>query len=237
VTEDSQDLARQVRDQTVSSARGFFGRSLGRIKDQLRDDRSQLEYLVEQLRQEEARARVQELIDSYSGIEGAIDEAARDLGIEPTPDEAAPRAQGAEGQESPSDNTVGQALQGSQEAVAGAVGQAAEVAGQLVGQVGQVAENLPGGRLLSRTTDESGRTVQRLVNESGDIIEATLDEAGNLLDENPVGSLTDLPAEEEYQDEEGRKIRTVRDESGTLVELRLGPDGSILDLELLSDTG
>lgn len=236
MTEDSQDLARRVRDQTVSSARDFFGRSLGRIKGRLREDRSQLEYLVEQLRQEEARARAQGLVDSYSGIEGAIDEAAGDLGIEITPDEAAPQAQRAEGQEDRRD-TVGRVLQGSREAVAGAVGQAAEVAGQVVGQVGQVAENLPGGLLLSRTTDESGRTVQRLVDQSGDIIEATLDEAGDLLDENPIGSLTDLPAEEEYKDEEGRTIRTVMDESGTLVELRLGPDGSILDLELPSGTG
>ena len=237
MTEDSQDLARRVRDQTVSSARDFFGRSLGRLESQLRDDHSQLEYLVEQLSQEEARARVQELIDSYSGIEGAIDEAARDLGIETVPVEAAPQAQGPEGQEGRRD-AVGQALQGSQEAVAGAVGQAAaEVVGRVAGQVEQVAENLPGSRLLSRTTDESGRTVQRLVDESGDIIVATLDEAGDLLDENPVGSLTDLPTEEEYQDGEGRTIRTVRDESGTLVELRLGPDGSVLDLELPSGTG
>ena len=57
-----------------------------------------------------------------------------------------------------------------------------------------------------------------------------------LLDGNPVGKLTDLPAEEEYQDEEGQKIRTVNDESGTLVKLRLGPDGSLLDLEIPPDT-
>ena len=71
---------------------------------------------------------------------------------------------------------------------------------------------------------------------SGDIIETTLDESGELVDENPVGKLTDLPAEEEYQDEEGQKIRTVNDESGTLVKLRLGPDGSLLDLEIPPDT-
>ncbi len=232
MTEDEQSLARQVQDQTVGSARDFFGASLGRLKGQLLADRSQLEDLAEQLRQEEARARVQELVDSYSAIEESIEAVVQDLGAEATPDEGIPQAHGAGDQGGQRDPAAG-TIQGAQETVAGVVGQAADVAGEVVGQVGQVAENLPGGQLLSRTTDESGRTVQRLVDESGDIIEATLDESGELLDENPVGSLTDLPAEEEYQDEEGRTIRTVRDESDALIELQLGPDENVLNLEIL----
>lgn len=229
MTEDEQSLARRVQDQTVSSARDFFGGSLGRLKDQLRVDRSQLEGLTEQLWQEEARARVQELIDSYSAIEGSIDEA--------TTDEATSQAQGAEEQEGQrAQDTVGGAVRGAQDTVAGAVGQAVGAAGQLVGHVGQVAENLPGGHLLSRTTDESGRTVQRLVDGAGDIIQTTLDESGELLDENPMGRLTDLPAEEEHEDEAGQTIRTVKDESGALIELRLGPDGSVLDLQVVPGT-
>jgi hypothetical protein len=47
-----------------------------------------------------------------------------------------------------------------------------------------------------------------------------------------VGSLAELPAEEEYQNEEGQTIRTVKEESGTLIELRLVEDGSILDLQV-----
>ncbi len=74
------------------------------------------------------------------------------------------------------------------------------------------------------------------MDETGDIIETTLDESGELVDENPVGSLTDLPAEEESTTEEGHTLRTVRDESGTLIELRLGEDGSILDLEIPPDS-
>lgn len=234
MTEDAQNLARRVQEQTVSSARGFFGASLGRLEDQLQGDRSQLEDLAEQLRQKEARARVRELIDSYSAIEASIEEAARDLGLEDEINEATSQSQEVEEQgDQRAKDTVGQAAQGAQDAVAGTVGQAASAAGQVAGQIGQVAENLPGSRLLSRATDESGRTVQRVVDESGDIIETTLDGSGDLLNENPVGSLTDLPAEEEYQDEEGRKIRTVKDESGALIRLQLGQDGSILDLEIL----
>jgi hypothetical protein len=231
MTEDARNLSRRVQDQTVDSARAFLGASLARLKDRLRDDRSQLKDLAEQLRQVDARARIQELVDSYSAIEGSIEEAARDLGLEDTIDEtAAPHAHDPGEQDA-----VGQAAQGAQDAVAGAVDQAASVAGQVAGQIGQVAENLPGGHLLSRTTDEAGRTVQRVVDETGDIIETILDESGELVDENPAGSLTDLPAEEESTTEEGNTLRTVRDESGTLIELRIGEDGSILDLEILPD--
>ena len=97
MTEDARDLARRVQDQTVDSARGFFGASLGRLGDRLRDDRSQLEALAEQLRQEEARTRIQELIDSYAAIERSIEEAARDLGLEGTMDETAPHDTGGQG--------------------------------------------------------------------------------------------------------------------------------------------
>jgi hypothetical protein len=74
--------------------------------------------------------------------------------------------------------------------------------------------------------------VQRVVDTSGDIIETTLDESGELLDENPVGSVADLPTEEESTTEEGHTLRTVKDESGALIQLELGPDGSILHLEI-----
>jgi pyruvate/2-oxoglutarate dehydrogenase complex dihydrolipoamide acyltransferase (E2) component len=47
-----------------------------------------------------------------------------------------------------------------------------------------------------------------------------------------VGSITDLPAEEEYQTEEGQTVRTVKDESGTLISLQLGEDGSLLNLQI-----
>jgi hypothetical protein len=73
MTEDARNLARRVQDQTVDSARGFFGASLARLKDRLRDDRSHLEYLAGQLLEEGAQVRIQELVDSYSAIEGSIE--------------------------------------------------------------------------------------------------------------------------------------------------------------------
>ena len=142
MTEDAQNLARLlvqlVQDQTVDSARDFLGASLGWLKDRLRDVRSQLEYMTEQLRQEEAWARIQELVDSYSAIEGSIEEAARDLGLEDTIDETAPHAPSAEKQDA-----GGQAVQGAQDAPAGAVDQAAGTAGELAGRTDRAGSGEP----------------------------------------------------------------------------------------------
>jgi hypothetical protein len=138
MTEDVQNLARLlvqlVQDQTVDSARDFLGASLGWLKDRLRDVRSQLEYMTEQLRQEEAWARIQELVDSYS----AIEEAARDLGLEDTIDETAPDAPSGEKQDA-----GGQAVQGAQDAPAGAVDQAAGTAGELAGRTDRAGNGEP----------------------------------------------------------------------------------------------
>ena len=134
MTEDAQNLARLVQDHTVDSARDFLGASLGWLKARLRDVRSQLGYLTEQLRQEEARARIQELVDSYS----AIEEAARDLGLEDTIDETAPHAPSAEKQDA-----VGQAVQRAQDAPAGAVDQAAGTAGELAGRTDRAGNGEP----------------------------------------------------------------------------------------------
>ena len=63
-------------------------------------------------------------------------------------------------------------------------------------------------------------------------METTLDESGNLVDEDIVGTVDDLPSEEEHTNEEGQTVRTVREDTGALIHLKLGPDGNILDLSL-----
>lgn len=138
---------------------------------------------------------------------------------------------------------AGQATQGVRHIAGGAisrgtdaVGQVTGLAGQTLGQVRQVTENPPGGKPISLTTNESGRTVQRAVGTSGDIIEIILDENVDLVDETLLGSLADLPTEEEYRDEQGRTIRTVKEESGPLIEVRLGKDGNLLDCRIPSGT-
>jgi hypothetical protein len=244
VPEGERSLRRRIQEQTVRSAREFYGDSLGRLEGILQGDRAQLEDLAEQLPEGDAEAQIRDMAGSYSKIEELLHWVARDLGAEDAVGEAARQAQ-EEAAEEPE-----RAARGARDAagaaageVTGAVGQevgqvgqiaegAQEAVGQVLGRVGQVAENLPGGRLLHRTTDESGQTLQRAVDGSGVIVEVTLDEAGNLVNQKPVGSLAELPAEEEYQTEEGQTVRTVKEESGTLIELRLGEDGSILDLQV-----
>ncbi len=95
-----------------------------------------------------------------------------------------------------------------------------------------IEEGEPGSQLLSETANEAGQTVRRTVDESGNIIESTLDESGELVDEDIVGTVNDLPSEEEYTNEQGQTVRTVKEESGALLSLSIGPDGNILDVSL-----
>ena len=53
-----------------------------------------------------------------------------------------------------------------------------------------------------------------MVDESGDIIETTLDESGEPVNEEIVGTVDDLPTEEEYTNEEGQTVRTVKEQRG-----------------------
>ena len=243
--EGERSLRQRIQEQTVRSARNFCGDSLGRLQGMLQGDRAQLEDLAKQLPEGDAEARIRDMAGSYSKIEESLHRAARDVGAEGAVGEAAKQAQ-EEAAGEPERATRGARdaagaaagrVTGTVEEASGQVGQIAESAQEAVGQVlnwvGQVAENLPGGQLLNRTTNEAGQTVQRAVDESGVVVEITLDEAGNLVNQKPIGSIAELPAEEEYQNKEGQTIRTVKEESGTLIELRLGEDGSILDLQVL----
>ena len=66
------------------------------------------------------------------------------------------------------------------------------------------------------------------VDELGDIIETTLDENGEVVGEDLVGSIDDLPVEEEYVDEEGRAVSRVRDESGNAFERISDDEGNMV---------
>jgi RNA binding exosome subunit len=61
-----QDLNQNIQEQVLKSAQDFYGNSLGSIKSQLEDDRSQLQEMLEQLSdsQEDARAQLEALLAS-----------------------------------------------------------------------------------------------------------------------------------------------------------------------------
>jgi RNA binding exosome subunit len=100
MTENVQNLTQEIQEQTVNSAKDFYGNALGQVKGQLESSRSELEGLMEQLpeSQEDARAQLQELIDSYESITNAVDEAAQTQGVEDTVQGAVDQAQEAAGQ-------------------------------------------------------------------------------------------------------------------------------------------
>lgn len=69
VSEGERNLRQRIQEQTVRSARDFYGDSLGRLKDRLQGDRAQLEDLAEQLPEGDAQAQIRDMVDSYSKIE------------------------------------------------------------------------------------------------------------------------------------------------------------------------
>jgi hypothetical protein len=240
VPEGVRNLPQRLQEQVLQSAWDFYGDSLGRFKGILQGNRTQLEDLVKQLPEGDAEAQIRNMVGSYSKIEESLDRVVRDLGVEEALRQVQEEATGEyERAARGSWDTLGAETGAATEAVeqtSGQVGQIAEFAqdgvGQVLDRVGYVAEDLPGGYLLNRTTNDTGQTVQRAVDKSGVVVEIILDAACNLVNQKPVGSLVELPVEEEYQNEEGQKIRIVKEEFGSLIEMQLGEDGSILDLQI-----
>ena len=143
MSEGAQNLLQQIQQQTIQSAQDFLGESLGRLKGQLQSDRAELESLVEQVPQEEAKQQIQELVDSYSAIEDSVDQTAQGLGIT---------------------DTVNQALQQVQEAVgqvAGQAGQAAQGVQDTGGQVTQQAQQAAGGQQAQEEPDATEAARQK----------------------------------------------------------------------------
>jgi hypothetical protein len=210
VSEAVENLTQNVQQRVLMSAQDFYGNSLGAPKNHLENTVGQ----ATQGAQNMAEEVTEQAQDDVAG--GETDEQAQ----EATGD-ATGKVQEVEGETT--------------EETPGVVGRAAQGVGKAVGKVGRTARRLvPGMHLLSEDTDEeAGQTVQRTVDdESGDIVQTTLDESGEPVEEEVVGTVKDLPAEEEYTDEEGRTVRTVKEQRGALIHLKLGPDGSLLDLRL-----
>jgi pyruvate/2-oxoglutarate dehydrogenase complex dihydrolipoamide acyltransferase (E2) component len=156
VSEGAQNLQQQIQQQTIQSAQGFYGESLGRLKGQLQSDRAQLESLAEQMPSEEAQAQIQELVDSYEAIESSLDQSAQDLGVEDAVNQAVQQAQEAigqvAGQAQEAAGQVGQVAQGVQDTAGRAAGQAQEAVGgaaqqaqEAAGQATQQAQEAVGG--------------------------------------------------------------------------------------------
>jgi uncharacterized protein YjbJ (UPF0337 family) len=95
VTEGAQNLNQAIQAQTLKSAQDFYEDSLGSLKGQLEDDRSQLQELLDQLpeSQQDARARLEEMVRSYEATGKSLDDAAQQQDVEDAMEGAAQRAQ------------------------------------------------------------------------------------------------------------------------------------------------
>src|SRR5918999_1924786 len=87
------NLQQQIQQQSQQSAQGFYAQSIGSLKSQIQSYREQLEQYAEQLPEGDAKAQVQEMTDYYVEIEGSIDQAAQEQGIQDQVNEAAQSTQ------------------------------------------------------------------------------------------------------------------------------------------------
>ena len=84
-----QNLQQQVQQQATQSAQNFYGQSVGGLKSQVQNYREQLEQFTQQLPDGDDKSQIQEMIDSYTELEGSMDQAAQDADVEEAAKEAA----------------------------------------------------------------------------------------------------------------------------------------------------
>ena len=140
LTEQGQDLVQQIQEQVQQTAENFFGDSLGAIKNQLATQRSQFQEIIDMLpeSQEEGRAQLEQLLNSYEELENSLDEVAQEQGLQDAVNEAAQQAQEAAGQAT--EQAQETAEQSTEQAQEGAE-QAQETAGQATEQAAQESAN------------------------------------------------------------------------------------------------
>jgi pyruvate/2-oxoglutarate dehydrogenase complex dihydrolipoamide acyltransferase (E2) component len=133
-------------DQYLQEALSFYGQAMGRVKSQVHNYRQQLEHYSGQLPEGgDAQAQIQEMIDSYSEIEGSMDQAAQDAGVQEAMSQAAQQTQQqmqevAQGVAQQAQDTAGQVAGQAQEAAGQATEQAGQVAGQAQDAAGAAAQ-------------------------------------------------------------------------------------------------
>ena len=135
MSEGTQTVQQQTQeDRYLQEALSFYGQAMGRVKSQVQNYREQLEQYSQQLPDGDAQAQIQEMIDSYSEIEGSMDQATQDAGVQDAMSQAVEQTQQqmqevAQGVAQQAQDTAGQAAQQGQQA-AGQAAQQANGGGQ-----------------------------------------------------------------------------------------------------------
>src|SRR5918993_5525132 len=159
-----------MQQQATQNAQNFYGQSIGRVKSQVQNYRSQLEEFSQQVPEGDAQAQIQEMIDSYMEIESSMDQAAQDLGVEDTMNQAAEQTQQqiqqtAQGAAQQAQDAAGQVAGQAQDAAGGAVQQVQDTVGGLTGgqqQGGQGGGGQQGGQQQPNATQAAEHKAQEL---------------------------------------------------------------------------
>ncbi len=178
MSEQAQNLVGQIQDQVQQTAQDFFGDSLGEIKNQLATHHSQLQELIEMLpeSQEEGRAQLEQLLNSYEQLESSLDEVAQEQGVQEAVNQAAQQPQAAAGQATEQAQEVAgqateQAQQTAQQAQEGAE-QATEQAQETAGQVTEPAQGA-----LGQATEQVQEGVQQATEQAQEGTQHTTEQA------------------------------------------------------------
>ena len=92
MSDQAPNLEQQNLQAATENAQNFYGQSIGSLKSQVQNYRSQLEQFSQQL-PEDSQAEVQEMIDSYMELESSMDQAAQDAGVQDQMESAAQQTQ------------------------------------------------------------------------------------------------------------------------------------------------
>jgi hypothetical protein len=146
-----------MQQQAMENAQDFYGQSLGRIKSQAQGYREQLEQYAQQLPEGNEQAQLQEMVDSYMELEGSMDQAAQDAGVEEAMNQASQQTM------EQMQQFAQESAQKAQDAAGQAAGQAQQVAGQATDQAGQVAGQAQeaAGGAAQQAQDTAGQAAQQ----------------------------------------------------------------------------
>jgi hypothetical protein len=182
-----QSLRQQIQQRATQSAQDFYGNSVGGIKSRIQNDRAQLESLAQQMGEGDAKAQIQEMIDSYNELESSMDQATQEQGVQRAVSQAAQQSTDGATRQAQEDET-GESGDQTTERTVEEQGYITETTlnenGGVVdeGVVGNVAD-LP---VEEEYIDEQGRIVSRARDDSGNAYELVTDDGGNMVEARAV---------------------------------------------------
>ena len=72
MTDQAPNLQQQMQQQATQNAQNFYGQSIGSLKSQVQNYRSQLQQFSQTLPEGDAQAQIQEMVDSYIELESSM---------------------------------------------------------------------------------------------------------------------------------------------------------------------